>query len=214
MRIVFFGDSICFGEKISPHRTWTTRLAGELEDRFGEDCLVINSSVNGNTTRLALERMPSDVQKYEPDAMIIQFGMNDCNYWQTDRGCPRVSPGAFQANLHEIADRGLTFGANVLILQTNHPTPRTATLDYAGKTYQQSNEQYNELIREVAGSRSDISLIDIEAAWMSGLEKGLELCDLLLEDEIHLDVQGHDLYFETTRGPVCDSIGRLKNTRV
>jgi acyl-CoA thioesterase I len=207
MRVVFFGDSICFGEKVSPHKIWTTRIARELEDRIGDDCLVINSSVNGNTTRLALERMPSDVQKYEPDAMLIQFGMNDCNYWATDRGCPRVSPKAFQANLHEIADRSLAFGAHALILQTNHPTLRTTTFDYADRSYQESNEQYNELIREVAGSRSDIRLIDMETAWLSELEEGLSLSGLLLEDELHLDVQGHDLYFKTTLGPVCESLG-------
>ena len=83
IRIFFFGDSICFGQGVSPHFTWVTRLSRALDERFSSraDVLTQNPSVNGNTTRMALERMPYDVQSHAPDVLYIQFGLNDCNGW-------------------------------------------------------------------------------------------------------------------------------------
>ena len=43
---------------------------------------------------------PYDVQSHEVDVLVVGFGMNDCNYWMTDKGVPRVSQNAFRANLH------------------------------------------------------------------------------------------------------------------
>ena len=100
--IIFFGDSISYGELASPYKNWVTKISLTIDETFNNQFLVINSSVNGNTTRMALERMPNDVQKYGVFLLIIQFGMNDCNYWQTDQGIPRVSPDAFHFNLKEI----------------------------------------------------------------------------------------------------------------
>jgi len=83
IRIFFFGDSICFGQGVSPHFTWVTRLSRALDERLSSraDVLTQNPSVNGNTTRMALERMPYDVQSHAPDVLYIQFGLNDCNGW-------------------------------------------------------------------------------------------------------------------------------------
>ena len=61
---------------------------------------------------MGLERYPRDVQEAQPDLLTIQFGLNDCNCWETDRGVPRVSEAAFVANLIEMIDRGRVFGAS------------------------------------------------------------------------------------------------------
>ncbi|MBT3604113.1 MAG: SGNH/GDSL hydrolase family protein [Candidatus Latescibacteria bacterium] len=212
MTIVFFGDSICFGEKVNPHKTWIARLSAEFEKRFDNDLLVINASINGNTTRLALERMPSDVQKYNPQLLFIQFGMNDCNFWQTDQGLPRVSPKAFLANLNEITDRGLNFGAQHIFVQTNHPTLRTTPFEYANKSYEESNAHYNEIIRAFADMRTEVRLIDMAEAWSEQLQKGTMLSDLLLDDELHLSIQGHKLYLEETLPILFEVIADLQFT--
>lgn len=82
-----------------------------------------NTSVNGNTTRMALERMPHDVQAHGVDILLVQFGMDDCNFWQTDGGVPRESPVAFEANLAERVERGRGFCASRVFMNINHPTP-------------------------------------------------------------------------------------------
>ncbi|MPY73453.1 MAG: hypothetical protein GEU87_04280 [Alphaproteobacteria bacterium] len=210
LRMTFFGDSICVGQGVSIYNGWVTRVAGRLE-RIAEDrnreIVVTNASVNGNTTRQALERMPYDVQSHGVDVLIVQFGMNDCNYWQTDRGLPRVSPAGFAANLAEIIDRGRAFGANWIFLHNNHPTTRDRELfPGAPKTYEESNREYNAIVRRVAAEAADdVVFIDIEASFKDIAGDDRErLASLLLADGLHLSRKGHDVYFDV----IADKIER------
>lgn len=210
-RVVFFGDSICYGEKVSPHKTFVVRLSEEVEKEFGGRFYVDNPSVSGNTTRMALERMPQAVQKLGLSLMVLQFGLNDCNFWETDRGLPRVSPEAFRCNLHEIIDRARNFGAVKIILNTNHPTSRTKNFDYCQRRYEDGNLAYNEIIRRVAGERDDCVLVDMEMSFREYLDsdQSLRLEDLLLDDQLHLSCIGHEVYFRTLKPVLMEELRKL-----
>lgn len=195
IKLVCFGDSICFGQFVSPHAIWMNKLSATLSEQFGSLRLQ-NPSISGNTTRMALERMAYDVQAHGIDVFYTQFGMNDCNYWATDNGNPRVSAGAYRANLKEILARARASGAKVLMIGTNHPTPKITPYPYANCSYQESNAYYNTIIRETA-AEEEITLIDHEAFWNKQVAHGT-LKDYLLEDEIHLSLKGHDLYYTYT----------------
>jgi acyl-CoA thioesterase-1 len=209
LRVVFFGDSICVGQGVSIHRGWVPRISALLEQmshELGRDLVVVNASVNGNTTRQALERMPYDVQSHGVGVMLVQFGLNDCNYWMTDRGVPRVSPGAFEANLREIIERGFRFGASTVLLNTNHPTLRVLDPQPPGApNYAESSRRYNEIVRRVAQTTPGrVVLNDVETAWASEVgESGLGAH--LLEDGLHLSAVGHDLYFRTVSSSVVSA---------
>ena len=143
IRVTFFGDSICVGQGVSIHAGWVARIGRQLDRiarKYDREILVTNASVNGSTTRQALERMPYEIQSQNVDVLIIQFGLNDCNYWLTDRGMPRVSPTAFEANLKEIILRGKNFGSKYIFLNSNHPTIRDFEfLPETSITYEQSS---------------------------------------------------------------------------
>lgn len=140
--------------------------------------------------------MPYDVQSHRPDVLIIQFGMNDCNIWETDLGHQRVSPDAFVANLCEMFDRGRLCGVKEVLLGVNHPSGRTTTnLPHAAVTYDQSNRQYDTLTRSVARTKN-IELVDMERSVDAAVRDGAAVGDFLLDDQLHLSVKGHDLYFE------------------
>ncbi|MDQ3919767.1 MAG: GDSL-type esterase/lipase family protein [Acidobacteriota bacterium] len=215
IRVFFFGDSICFGQGVAIHRGWVTKISASLTEvgrQYGREITVTNASINGNTTRQALERMPYDIQSQAADILVTQFGMNDCNYWQTDGGNPRVSPKAFGANLEEIIARAFSFGAREVLLNTNHPTARDQELmPNAGVTYQQSNERYNQIIREVAaGFDERVTLIDVESIFKTCTENKREaLLRLLLPDLLHLSETGHDIYFEAVYPKVLSAVMRL-----
>ena len=202
LRVVFFGDSICVGQGVSVHRGWVSRLSACLEERFGghaREVVVVNASVNGQTTRQALERMAYDVQSGGVDIMLVQFGLNDCNHWQSDRGLPRVSPAAFAANLVEILERGRRFGARMVMLNTNHPTTRDGdVMAHTEITYEDSNARYSQIIRDVAGRSGDFVLLnDMARRFGEVLDAGeARLTDLLLADGLHLSRQGHDIYYD------------------
>ena len=100
VKFAFFGDSICAGQGVSIHRTWAVRLSALLEDALGQSgrgLVTMNPSINGDTTWMALGRIAHDIQNHRVDAIMIQFGMNDANHWDTDLGAPRVSEAAFAA---------------------------------------------------------------------------------------------------------------------
>ena len=201
LKFYIFGDSISYGQLVSSHQTWATVLAKDLS-LFQQESISIltqNTGVNGNTTRQALERLYFDVTSHEPDIVMVQFGLNDCNYWETDKGIPRVSKSAFVANLVEIIEKVFANGAKHCILNTNHPTQK-GDFAHIKKNYDQSNSEYCELIRvayrNLKKEFSQITLIDVESEWNNYLLSNTEISleDLLLPDKIHLSYKGHELY--------------------
>jgi acyl-CoA thioesterase-1 len=216
IRVTFFGDSICAGQGVSIYRGWVPRIAKELDDigrEIGREILVTNASVNGRTTRQALEDMPYQVQSHGVDILLVQFGLNDCNYWMSDKGVPRVSTAAFMANLVEIMQRGRLAGAKRILLNNNHPTSRTKQiLPHTQITYEDSNRHYNEAVRHVARAEgNDVQFNDVESVFRDRLGKGVAVESLLLDDGLHLSAAGHDLYLEFMRPTLHAAISEFAN---
>lgn len=215
INVFFFGDSICFGQGVSIHKGWVTQISRDLEviaTESGVEITVINAGVNGNTTRLALERMPYDIQSHRPDILVVQFGMNDCNYWNSDGGLPRVSANAFEANLIEIAERATKFGARKIFFNTNHPTTRTDTIfDGTNVTYEQSNSLYNNVIRKVVSNLGDMArLHDVENEFNQAINThNLQLCTALQADRLHLSEVGHSIYYALINESLKRSVREL-----
>lgn len=219
MNLLFFGDSICNGQGIAIHKGWVPRLSASLHDEaqsLGCSLVVVNSSVNGRTTRQALETMPYEVQQLKPEIVIVQFGMNDCNIWESDRGNPRVSALAFEANLREIVQRAITFGGQEVCLHTNHPSARhQRQLPHSQATYEDQNRRYNQIIRHVAATDPRMTFIDIEAAFLKATNGDREhLSRMVLADQLHLSEEGHDLYYSIVQPRLRASVRRLLLERV
>lgn len=187
------GDSITEGQYIDPKVRWTSLIAERLAESFGEDRFVsLNRGISGETTRMGLERYPRDVQQAEPDLMTLQFGLNDCNCWDTDRGVPRVSEAAFAANLAEMIHRGRVFGARRIIIATNHRTLRRRALP-SGEVFEDANARYSELVRDVA-DQAGVVLGDIRQAFEPYSDSDLERLLLPYPDHLHLSPEGNVVY--------------------
>ena len=217
-RVAFFGDSICVGQGFSLHKGWVTRVAKYLEESAGDfewEIEVMNSSVNGRTTRQALEDMPYHIQTQQIDVLIIQFGLNDCNYWQTDPGVPRVSREAFKANLKEMLDRAFKSGVDIVLLNNNHPTPRTEIIDNERHlTFEESNASYCLSVAEVAGEqKSGVMFTDIHSLISQRCkDQNISPSDFVLQDGIHLSESGHDIYYEILLPVIKKAIASLGST--
>jgi len=203
-KIYLFGDSICFGQYVSLNNTWAHQLAIKLQEveNSHKNIIVQNPSINGNTTRQGLERLQYDVTSHKPDLVIIQFGMNDCTYWDTDNGEPRVSKNSFNANLEEIVLKVLSSGTSNCILNTNHLSNKGMIFNNK-INYDIKNLEYNSEIRNVYKKLNkkgfNIYLCDNEKIWKEFLISNphILLDHLLLDDGIHLNEKGHDLYKNT-----------------
>lgn len=194
--IVFMGDSITEGQYVVPELRWTDLVAARIRHAFepheGDVHFFFNRGISGETTRQGLERFPRDVQNAHPDVMTLQFGLNDCNCWDSDRGLPRVSPAAYRANLVEMIARARHFGARRIVLSTNHRTLRSRTLAN-GRTLEDNRIEYNAIVREVA-AETGVTLCDIDRDFAAFTTD--ELARLLLPepDVLHLSPQGHEYY--------------------
>jgi len=218
IRLTFFGDSICVGQGISIYRGWVTRIAQSLEE-YGQthknEILVVNSSINGRTTRQALEDMPYHVQNQGLDILVVQFGLNDCNYWKSDRGVPRVSLPAYVANMREIIERGKRFGAKRILLNNNHPTTRNdEVMPFTNFTYEESNKHYNGAVRNLATELGDqVMFHDIEEHFQSLIGDGAAMSQFLLSDGLHLSQKGHEQYYKVMLPSIQRSVDYLISER-
>lgn len=214
LKVTFFGDSICTGQHVAIHRGWVTQSSASLAEKFdnkGQSIIVKNSSVNGRTTRQALETISYEIQSDKPDIVVVQFGMNDCNYWQSDKGLARVSIEAFSANLSEIITRVVHFGAKKVFLNTNHPTLlNQVRFPHTHTTYQESNFLYNEAIRSIA-KNSYVELNDIESEFFKAIQENRHsLAELLLPgDNLHLSKKGHDLYYSLIYPKIENAVSEI-----
>ena len=110
-RVVGFGASNT--ERYMPCMHWLDVLEVGLRRKFGRKFQIINSGVSGNNTREALERFDRDVAFFQPAAVIVTLGGNDCD----QRPEKHVPEPEYSANMVEIADRIRTLGA-IPIFQT------------------------------------------------------------------------------------------------
>lgn len=216
-KIFFFGDSICFGQGVSLHKGWVSQIARKL-DEISKDFspyqfLLSNNSINGNTTRLALERMPYEIQSQRPDILITQFGMNDCNYWDSDNGCPRVSIESFRGNMKEIVTRAFLNGTKIVVLNNNHPTLKLEKMKNSELHYDASNRLYNQAIREVFKELElkfpgRVLFNDIESKFIEEMNK-TPLNELVLPDKLHLSEKGHNIYYNNVFPTVLRAIENI-----
>jgi lysophospholipase L1-like esterase len=120
VKIICIGDSCTYGQGVRSSEAWPA----VLERLTGHD--VRNAGVCGDTTRLGLERFFRDVGMHRPDVVVIQFGHNDANRWETDFGTERVGIHAYVANVNDLVARCEAIQARPIILAP-HPTIRRFT---------------------------------------------------------------------------------------
>jgi len=74
--LLILGDSISAGYGINQKDNWVSVLQSKF-DNDGTSIKLINSSVSGDTTSGGLQRLRRDLQKFNPDYVLIELGGND-----------------------------------------------------------------------------------------------------------------------------------------
>ena len=212
LTVVFFGDSITEGQYVHHSLRWaelvSNRLKAEFQGRVDpERQFHYVHGISGETTRQGLERFPRQVQQLCPDVLTMQFGLNDCNCWDSDRGLPRVSPQGYRANLIEMIDRARRFGTREIVLSTNHPTLRRRKMA-SGETLEQRREMYNDIVREVAAA-SQVQLCDIAEAFAFAAPDVLAGLLLPEPDVLHLSPGGHRIYADAIYPFLSQAVDRF-----
>lgn len=74
--VMVLGDSLSSGFKIKEGKNWVSLLQ-QCINNMHEDVLIINESVDDDTTSGGIARLPESLEAYQPDVVIIALGTND-----------------------------------------------------------------------------------------------------------------------------------------
>lgn len=129
--ILVTGDSLSAAYGMPLEQGWVALLQKKLQEA-GYPQQVINTSVSGETTSGALARLEQELQRYQPQIVIIELGGND--------GLRGLSLSKLRSNLQKMVQLSQQAGIKVLLLGMRLPS------NY-GATY---TEQFHQSYQDVA----------------------------------------------------------------
>jgi len=203
--IVAFGDSVTQGAtengRYDPENVYHRLLQQKLEARYPLTTFsTINAGVCGNTTRSGLKRMHRDVIRYQPDLVLVAFGLNDCF------GGDAALPDFERALRTVVAEVRRGCPADIVLLtppfmaDTFSDRIHSEHLPLADGIMKVQKEgtlsRYAEAVRNVAKSEETL-LADVHAEWTRLAESGAPVNDWLINGLNHPGPKGHHLAAET-----------------
>lgn len=203
--IIMFGDSTTAPR--GSLKVYATRVEAALQS-VGSTLSVFNAGIPGNTTRDALKRLQTDVLKYQPRIVVMQFGINDSamDVWKNPPATePRVPLAEYLSNLRRMIAAAQEAKAKVILMTTN-PLRWTSKLrDLYGKPpYNPAAEDgfdsatlagYNEALRKLAAELK-VPLVDVRAAYPEFAAKHQTTIEGMLLDGMHPNDLGQQLVAE------------------
>jgi acyl-CoA thioesterase-1 len=104
--LLIVGDSLSAGYGLDRGQSWVDILAADPTQILGADGQILNASISGETTTGGLSRLPSLLERHQPDAVFIALGAND--------GLRGLPLSTMQANLKAMFQLATDAGAQVL----------------------------------------------------------------------------------------------------
>ena len=108
--VLVWGDSLSSAYGIPIEQGWVAMLQSILKNR---GVSLVNGSINGETTKGGLSRLPAALIKHRPALVILELGGND--------GLRGISINELEKNLVKMAQLMRQAGAEVLILAMKIP---------------------------------------------------------------------------------------------
>lgn len=164
VRIVLFGDSISCGYDCSgmyglaPHQPiWPLLLQSSLEAYYQSEIELINTSLGGMDSDWALGQVRERVCIYQPDLVLLGFGMND--------RCPGKEYAEKTEKIIR-AIRSVLPGTEFVLMATSLPNPLAATAPLHFWAFQ---DEYAHALQSLCGP--GIVMADIQGVQKSLLKK-------------------------------------------
>ena len=198
INIVIFGDSISHGA-INGYQDYESVYWNRLRQKLNKfrDYIpvnMINSAIGGTTAKQSLKRLDSQVLKYEPDLVIVCFGLNDANGTLDD----------YTYALGEIFKRCKASGTEVIFMTPNMLNTRVAEdtsrglVEYAKKTCEiQNSGKMDEFMSAAVALACEmgVTVCDCYSKWKT-LSATQDITELLANRINHPTPEMHELFAE------------------
>lgn len=193
--IVGFGDSLTYGYGVLEDVAYPYRLSMDLPRIYPQiQWDIINSGINGHTTREGLHRLPMSVLRRKPQLVLILFGSNDS---ALNEGQYRT-PYEYEQNLRQMLEAILSLstgnpvfgGRSIPVLMT---PPSMVDTDFYPFTTNDRLERYGEIVKKLAAEYG-LPLIDLFSAYMQVTDQSdYEAC--FQYDGVHLSNKGYEILY-------------------
>lgn len=204
--IVAFGDSVTMGATVSgtliPDDVYHQRLKRMLEREYPKAIFsVINSGIGGENAAQGLRRLDRDVLRYQPDLVIIGFGLNDAT------GHPEDTDDYEKHLANMIEQIREKTSADILLLTPNFMNSRAETeccdstltdrfmdLSKRFSAIQNAGQlaHYAAAARKVA-QRYSIPVADVYRQWQNIADSGVDTMTLLANRLNHPIPSAHQI---------------------
>jgi len=196
-KIVCFGDSITGAYYHSGgQRAWCDMLGIAIRKAVpGAEPQMINAGLSGHTTVNALARIDKDVIAHQPHAVVVMFGMNDVT---------RVPIDQYAANLNAIVQKCQDAQATVVLCTPNCVVENVARPNSKLK-------EYSAVVRKIA-TEQQLALADCFELYNQLREQDASSWSLLMSDDIHPNMTGHQRFAELMANTILDTDVSLTET--
>lgn len=172
-KILFLGGSITCGSGSTEYdKAWARVAYGRIaKPLFGDDVEMINASISGTGSRVAVFRLSEHVLPYHPDLVFVEFAVNDNGASKKDY------------------DQVLT-SMDYIVQALKAQNPNVA-ITFVYTTI--SNEENASHVHHVVAEHYGIPEIDLRAPLVEKIHAGAQWTDYL-NDTAHPNDNGHAFY--------------------
>jgi len=169
---------VVYGTSLTAGGQWTRQLAAVLKTKYGGNAVVKNVASSGKDSNWGLENFDSRVTPHKPDAVFIEFGMNDA-IQQRD-----TSVAQARTNLETMIERTQrTFPNCEIILMSMNPDLKHRIMNWT-KRGRPHLAKYYAMYAEVA-KQEGLQHIDLYHAWNAFLAGDLDKTKKHIPDGVH-----------------------------
>jgi lysophospholipase L1-like esterase len=182
---------VVYGTSLTAGGAWVSQLSSSLNAAYPGQLTWVNSGQSGKASNTGVASLPATVLAKNPDAVFIEFGMNDAftAYEPTDVDYD-ITPAESKANLNAMIDSILAQNSHAqIILQTMNPS-WDAPNGNGSATKRPQLAQYYQGYREVAADRG-LLLVDHNAAWVKLQQNAPTQFQTYVADGTHPNAAGY-----------------------
>lgn len=215
-KILVVGDSLSKGVIFDEVKKKYTIIKDNFFNLLSQkvDAEMINASRFGSTVIQGEKQLKSNLEKYDPDIVVIEFGGNDCDFIWDDiakdpslNHIPKTPLDVFDKSINTMVDYVIAHGKQP-VLSTLPPLYADNYFRWFTNNDKEKgmrilkwlkdiwhiywwHERYSNCVAYIAKKRN-ISCIDIRRAFL----QKIDFSDYICADGIHPNQQGHRLIFE------------------
>lgn len=195
---------VVYGTSLTAGGAWVSQLSSSLNAAYPGQLTWVNSGQSGKASNTGVASLSSAVLAKNPDAVFIEFGMNDAftAYLPSDVDYD-ITPAESKANLNAMIDSIMAQNPDAqIILQTMNPS-WDAPNGNGSVTKRPQLAQYYEGYREVAADRG-LLLVDNNAAWVKLQQNAPTQFQSYVADGAHPNAPG---YAQLVTPAICWNLG-------